>query len=140
VWLAGRPLAAETPAILQMFGQKTAASAASRGVLKMKKLFAVCAVFSMFLLTASMWAADTETVKGWVSDSMCAAKGASASHEACAKKCLEKGAKMVVVTDSDKKVLTVDNPDALKDHVGHHMAVTGQVSGDSIHVDSATML
>ena len=34
---------------------------------------------------------------------------------------------MVVVTDKDKKVLTVDNPDALKDHMGHHVAVNGDV-------------
>jgi hypothetical protein len=105
----------------------------------------VCALFSMFfLMIATVWAADdmgkSETVKGWVSDSMCGAKGAAASHEACAKKCLGKGAKMVVVTDDDKKVLTVDNPDALKDHVGHHVSVTGEVTGDSIHVDSAAML
>lgn len=111
----------------------------------MKKLLLVCAVFSMFfLMIATVWAADdmakSETVKGWVSDSMCGAKGASAGHEACAKKCLDKGAKMVVVTDEDKKVLTVENPDALKDHVGHHVAVTGHVNGDSIHVESASML
>jgi hypothetical protein len=47
---------------------------------------------------------------------------------------------MVVVTDSDQKVLTVDNPDALKGHEGHHVAVTGHVEGDSIHVESAKML
>ncbi len=73
----------------------------------MKKLLLVCAVFSMFfLMIATVWAGDDmakdETVKGWVSDSMCGAKGASAGHEACAKKCLDKGAKMVVVTDRQK--------------------------------------
>jgi hypothetical protein len=47
---------------------------------------------------------------------------------------------MVVVTDADQKILTVDNPDALKGHEGHHVAVTGQVTGDSIHVESAKML
>jgi hypothetical protein len=47
---------------------------------------------------------------------------------------------MVVVTDGDQKVLTVDNPDTLKDHIAHHVAVTGHVKGDSIHVDSAKML
>jgi hypothetical protein len=46
----------------------------------------------------------------------------------------------VVVTDADQKVLTVDNPDALKGHEGHHVAVTGSVAGDSIHVDSVKML
>jgi hypothetical protein len=126
---------------------KSAASAAKhlRGASAMKKLSLMCAVFAMFfLMAATVWGADdmgkAQTVNGWVSDSMCGAKGASASHEACAKKCLDKGAKMVVVTDDDKKVLTVENPDALKDHVGHHVAVTGHVNGDSIHVESASML
>jgi hypothetical protein len=44
------------------------------------------------------------------------------------------------VTDGDQKVLTVDNPDTLTGHEGHHVAVTGQVSGDSIHVESVKML
>jgi hypothetical protein len=34
----------------------------------------------------------------------------------------------------------VDNPDALKGHEGHHVAVTGQLTGDSIHVGSVKML
>jgi len=107
----------------------------------MKKLllicFALCLVLSLVVFAS---AADKSTVNGWVSDSECAAKGAKEGHDACDKKCMGKGAKMVVVTDEDKKVLTVDNPDALKGHEGHHVAVTGEVSGDSIHVDSAKML
>jgi ribosomal protein L14E/L6E/L27E len=55
-------------------------------------------------------------------------------------KCLGKGAKAVIVTDADQKVLTVDNPDVLKGHEGHHVAVTGPVTGDSIHIDSVKML
>jgi hypothetical protein len=47
---------------------------------------------------------------------------------------------MVIVTDGDQKVLAVDNQDALKDHVGHHVAVTGTMSGDSMHVGSVKML
>ncbi len=112
----------------------------------MKKVLAVfialCAL--SFLLAVSVFAADDMgkemTVKGYVSDSMCGAKGAKAGHEECAKKCLDKGAKMVVVTDKDQKILTVDNPEALKGHEGHHVAVTGTVSGDSIHVESAKMM
>ena len=110
----------------------------------MKKLLLVCAVFSMFfLMIATVWADDmgkAETVKGWVSDSKCGAKGADAKAAECTKKCLSEGAKMVVVTDGDQKVLTVENPDALKDHVGHHVAVTGHIDGDNIHVESAKML
>ena len=33
---------------------------------------------------------------------------------------------MVVVTDGDQKILTVENPDKLKGHEGHHVAVTGK--------------
>jgi hypothetical protein len=47
---------------------------------------------------------------------------------------------MVVVTDSDQKILAVENPDALKGHEGHHVAVSGHVAGDSIHVMSVKML
>jgi hypothetical protein len=110
----------------------------------MKKLLAICMVLSvMFLLVGVMFADDmgkAETVKGWVSDSKCGAKGANAGAAACTKKCIEGGASAVVVTDGDNKVLAVDNADTLKGHEGHHVAVTGHVKGDSIHVESVKML
>jgi hypothetical protein len=80
------------------------------------------------------------TVNGWVSDDKCGAKGANAGAEACTKKCLAAGAKMVVVTDQDEKILMVENPDALKGHEGHHISARGQVRGDSIHIETAKML
>ena len=107
----------------------------------MKKLLLIClALCVMFLYVGVTFATDTSTVNGWVSDSKCGAKGANAGAAECTKKCLAAGAKVVVVTDSDQKVLTVDNPDALTGHEGHHVAVTGTVNGDSIHVDSVKML
>lgn len=106
----------------------------------MKKALLVClAPCIFFLMTGIGWSADA-TVKGYVSDSMCAAKGANESHADCMKKCLSKGAKAVIVTDGDQKVLTVDNPDVLKGHEGHHIAATGAVNGDSIHIESVKML
>ena len=108
----------------------------------MKKLLLLCVLASVALFTVSIAAAKgkAETVNGYVSDSLCGAKGANDKAADCTKKCLEKGAKMVVVTDGDQKVLTVDNPDALTGHEGHHVAVTGEVDGDSMHVDSVKML
>jgi hypothetical protein len=111
----------------------------------MKKVLAICTILcALFFLVAMAVASDDmakeQTVNGYVTDSGCGAKGANADHAACTKKCLDKGAKLVVVTDSDKKVLTVENPDALKGHEGHHVAVTGHVSGDSVHVESVKML
>lgn len=105
----------------------------------MRKLLLIGTVFSvMFMFVGVSFAGDSTTVKGYVADSKCAAKGKTNAE--CAKKCMAKGASMVVVTDDEEKVLTVANPDALAGHEGHHVAVTGEVTGDSIHVDSVKML
>lgn len=109
----------------------------------MRRVLALCLLLSMVFFVVSFASAGDEksgTVNGWVADSNCGVKGANAGAADCTKKCLEKGAKVVVVTDGDQKVLTVDNPDSLKGHEGHHVAVNGQVTGDSIHVMSVKML
>jgi hypothetical protein len=109
----------------------------------MRKVLVLCLLLSMVFFVVSFASAGDEksgTVNGWVADSKCGAKGANAGAADCTKKCLENGAKMVVVTDGDQKVLTVDNPDSLKGHEGHHVAVNGQVTGDSIHVMSVKVL
>jgi hypothetical protein len=94
----------------------------------------------LFMFASATFAADPTTVNGWVADSKCGVKAAHAGAAECTKKCLAAGAKMVVVTDRDQKVLTVDNPKVLEGHEGHHVAVTGTVNGDSIHVDKVKML
>lgn len=108
----------------------------------MRKVLLVClALCVIFMMVGLATAGDkSSTVNGWVTDAKCGVNGAAAGKEACAKKCIEAGEKMVVVTDKDKKVLTVDNPDALKDHIGHHVAITGTTTADSIHVDSVKMI
>src|SRR4030081_3237326 len=106
----------------------------------MKKVMLI-GLMCWFVLAVSALAFDdmgkSATVKGWVSDDKCGAKGANDKAEACTKKCLAAGAKMVIVTDKDQKVLAVDNPDALKGPEGHHISVSGEMKGDSIHVESA---
>ena len=97
----------------------------------------------LFLLVAVVAADDmgkAQTVNGWVERFQVRAKGANAGAAACTKKRIDGGASAVVVTDGDNKVLAVDNADALKGHEGHHVAVTGHVKGDSIHVESVKML
>src|ERR1700747_3138389 len=83
----------------------------------MRKVLLICLALS-FVFALSALAFDdmgkSTTVNGWVTDAKCGAKGANAGGEACTKKCLAGGEKMVVVTDSDQKVLMVENPDALK--------------------------
>jgi hypothetical protein len=109
----------------------------------MRKVLVLC-LASCFVFALTALAFDdmgkSATVNGWVSDAKCGAKGANAGAEACTKKCVAGGEKMVIVTDADQKVLAVDNQDALKGHEGHHVAVTGTMSKDSIHVNSVKML
>ncbi len=102
----------------------------------------VCLLFAVALiLTASLaLAGNAQTVNGWITDAKCGVKGAHAGAEECTKKCIAAGSPAVVVTDSDQKVLQIDNPDAIKGHEGHHVAVTGHIDGDKIHVDSLKML
>jgi hypothetical protein len=108
----------------------------------MKKSMYVLLTLSLLIVLASALLADSKdaTVAGWVTDTMCAAKGASNTHADCVKKCVKGGAKVALVADSDQKVYTVENPDALSGHEGHHVEVKGHVDGDKIHVESAKML
>ena len=107
----------------------------------MRRVIWVFLFVSLVVLTASLaFGGDATTVKGWVSDSKCGVKGAHEGAADCTKKCIGEGASMVVVTDGDQKILTVSNPESLKGHEGHHIAVTGHVDGDKIHVESAKML
>jgi hypothetical protein len=109
----------------------------------MRKVLVLC-LASCFVFALTALAFDdmgkSTTVNGWITDAKCGAKMASATGEACTKKCAAAGQKLVVVTDGDSKVLAVDNQDAITAHAGHHVAVTGTVSKDSIHVDSVKML
>ena len=100
---------------------------------------AICFVFALTALAFDDMGKST-TVNGWVSNDKCGAKDANEKGGACTKKCLAAGAKMVIVTDGDQKVLAVDNQDALMGHEGHHVAVTGSMGKDSIHVGSVKML
>jgi hypothetical protein len=107
----------------------------------MRKFLLLLLAGALVLSVASVsFASDAQTVNGWVSNSKCGAKDANADGAACTKKCIKAGASAVVVTDTDQKVLAVDNPEALKGHEGHHVAVTGHIDGDKIHVDSLKML
>jgi hypothetical protein len=105
----------------------------------MKKLLLVCLALSVVFLYVVAFAADSQSVKGWVTDTKCGAKGANAAHAACAKKCVGAGEKLAIVSDSDGKVLAVDNQAAVTGHEGHHVEVKGVVSGDSIKVDDGSV-
>lgn len=77
---------------------------------------------------------------GYISDSMCGAKGANEKHADCAAKCVkEHGAKYVFVNDADKKVFAIDDQDKVAAHAGHHVTVKGSVDGDNLKLTSIEM-
>ncbi|HUL34839.1 MAG TPA: hypothetical protein VL128_13225 [Candidatus Eisenbacteria bacterium] len=77
---------------------------------------------------------------GYISDSLCGAKGANEKHAACATKCVkEKGAKYVFVNDADHKVYMIDDQEKVAAHAGHHVVLKGTVSGDEIKLASLEM-
>jgi Protein of unknown function (DUF5818) len=104
----------------------------------MRKIAIAAAVVTL----CTAWAVAspaTSSWDGWISDSKCGAKGAHAAHAQCAKKCIESGEKPVLVTDKDQKVVAIDNPSAVSDHIGQHVKVTGTLAADgSVHVDKVT--
>jgi hypothetical protein len=101
---------------------------------KLVKIFALTAVM-FFVVSVS---AKSETWTGWISDSGCGAKGASAGHKACALKCVKGGKQYVFVNSPTKDVVPIHNQDAVKeDNVGMEVTVTGSLMDDkSIHVES----
>jgi hypothetical protein len=106
----------------------------------MKLFLVVLALSSMPVMAADMSAAG---VSGYISDSGCGAKhNASAPDTACVKKCIGGGAKPVFVDDAKKSVYTIDDPDAIKGHEGHHVSVVAKVNDadKTIHISKVTML
>jgi hypothetical protein len=103
------------------------------------KRFLVLAI----MCSASAFAADqsTKPVDGWISDSQCGATHMG-TGAACVKKCISGGAKPVFVDDTKKQVWSIDNPDAISGHYGHHVALQGtvNVAEKSVHIVSVSML
>jgi hypothetical protein len=97
------------------------------------------------LLTATLFlsfsaaTAFAEDWKGTISDAMCGGKHVNATKEdmACAKKCVKGGSPAVLVVGD--KTYKIENQDAVKDHIGHKVNVSGTMTGDSIHIDKVTM-
>lgn len=103
----------------------------------MRKLFSTLAITVALLFAVSL-SAKAESWTGWISDSGCGAKGASAAHKACALKCVKGGGKYVFVNSATKDVVPINNQDAVSEaNVGMEVKVTGSLTDDKqLHVDS----
>jgi hypothetical protein len=111
----------------------------------MKKVLLIAVVLPIFFFVAAMvvsGAATASSVSGYISDSVCGAKGAAVGYADCTNKCLVKGAQTVIVVDGSQQLLTIDNPDLVKGHECHHVLVTGDVNihTNTIHVYSLRII
>jgi hypothetical protein len=103
----------------------------------------IAALFvTLFVLGLIAYAGQTPkatTLKGWVSDSECAAKG---DKKCSNKQHVANGAKLVIVTDGDNKIWTVSNPSTVADHQGHYIQVKGTTDPEksTITVQEVKML
>jgi pentapeptide MXKDX repeat protein len=80
-----------------------------------------------------------EVLKGWVSDSECAAHGEKKCGD---KKHLAQGAKLVIVTDGDNAIWTVSNPEKLAEHQGHYVQIKATKDSEkrTVNVQEVKML
>lgn len=92
------------------------------------------AVLIVFLSVGVL--ARAESLTGFLADAKCAAGGKAASdgHAGCAKKCVEAGQAVVLVT-AENKVYKIKNQDKVKGHVGEKVEVEGKLDGDTIEVE-----
>ena len=102
----------------------------------MKRIAAMTLAVLTFSAVAAN-AADSKSINGWISDSMCGAKHAGSGAE-CVKKCVEGGMAPVFVDEDKKQVWAIDNPDAVKQFYGNHVTVKATPDSDkkSVHIDS----
>jgi hypothetical protein len=91
--------------------------------------------------------AGRTTLRGWLSDERCARGRASGgtyepTNPDCAKQCVAKGAKIVLILPDQKQIFTVANQESAKTNVGDYVEVNGDVDeqAKSIHLDSLKLL
>jgi hypothetical protein len=102
----------------------------------MKRFVATLIAAASFVAVAAN-AADSKTIHGWISDSMCGARHAG-SGSICVKKCINGGMSPVFVDEAKKQVWTIDNPEAVKKFYGDHVTISATADADkkSVHIDS----
>jgi len=109
------------------------------------KKFVLIAVALVFATAPALVAAE-KTWNGALSDAKCNGKHSKDEHGAtakgdhdCSAKCIAGGEKAVFV--SSGKTYQIANQDfaGIKDHVGHKIALTGEMKGDTITISKIDM-
>lgn len=113
----------------------------------MKALIKLTFITACTLTTLAAFAGDAAKsvkVDGWISETKCGKAHASLSgaNPTCVAKCIREGASPIFVNDASQEIWTIDNPDAIKSHYGHHITMTGteDAAKKQIHITGVTML
>ena len=111
----------------------------------MKRILFTLLMGAVVLGTSSLISAEEKkepvTVKGWVTDTDCGAKGAMEGHADCAKKCVkEKGAKWALYDPETKTVWVIADQAKASEMAGKKVAAKGMADMKSkqIWVDNYT--
>jgi hypothetical protein len=87
------------------------------------------------------------SIRGWLSDEQCArgrAEGGAytATNPRCAKECVAKGKKVVLIDPERKQIFTVTNQSLAKKNVGDYVEIVGQtdLGAKTIRISSLKML
>jgi len=87
------------------------------------------------------------TIRGWLSDEGCARGRAqsgafTATNPDCAKECVAKGKKIVLIDPDRKMIFAIANQSPAKKNVGDYVEIAGQMDlqAKTIHIDSLKML
>jgi hypothetical protein len=99
----------------------------------MKKLSLAFGVLSLFAVNAM-----ADSWEGVISDAKCGKAHAEKLNEKCVQSCVKGGQAAVFVT-SEGKVLKIHNPEAVAEHLGHKVTLTGKLMDGAVHVDSVKM-
>ncbi|HTO75196.1 MAG TPA: hypothetical protein VMQ61_03900 [Thermoanaerobaculia bacterium] len=107
----------------------------------MRKLVSRIAAIALLVGAASFaLAADMGSWSGWITDTDCGAKGASASHAACAAKCVkEKGAKYALYNPSDKSMWVLSDQSGAAKMAGKMVTVKGTADAAKKTITVASM-
>jgi hypothetical protein len=110
--------------------------------------FLVCGLVAIGSVSAQQKSASRT---GWISDEACAAEHTKTGRADCVQKCWRGGAavghpewrpqRAVFVSDNDKAIWIIENPEAVKDFPAEHVVVAGQFdpAKKTIHVEKITL-
>ncbi|MBZ5591649.1 MAG: hypothetical protein LAP39_05400 [Acidobacteriia bacterium] len=98
------------------------------------KRFVIASVLALSVFALTSMAAE---LKGYISDEKCGAKHAKDHNAKCVEGCVKGGAAPVFVTGG--KVYKVDDAAKVQDHLGHEVTITGELSGDTVKIESVKM-